>query len=141
MMDRSGSSTTTETPTVRSFYAKKGTYLISLNDKYDPIEIAEGEVLSYVDNPEQHREDHFSKYEKKERYLYLKDELNKKLAKVTLLKLVDAAAKGDIQAAEIIALGYYDGRFGERNLTKAKKWGSYAAKKGSKAAQELMGKL
>ncbi len=100
----------------------------------------EGEVLSYTDNPEQHREDHFSKYEKKERYLYLKDELNKKLAKVTLLKLVDAAAKGDIQAAETIALGYYDGRFGERNLTKAKKWGSYAAKHGSKAAQELMEK-
>ena len=26
-------------------YNKKGTYLISLNDKYDPIEIAEGETF------------------------------------------------------------------------------------------------
>ncbi len=99
------------------------------------------EVLSYEDNPLQLREDHFSKFEKKQRYEYLKEELMKKLAKVTLLKLVDAAAKGDIRAAEEIAVGYHDGRFGERNLTKAKKWASYAAKHGSKVAAELMQKL
>ncbi len=99
------------------------------------------EFLSYSDNPEQLREDHFSKHEKKERYEYLKAELMKKLAKVTLFQLVDAAAKGDIPAAEAIATGYYDGRFGERNLTKAKKWASYAAKHGSTIAEELLKKL
>ena len=30
---------------VKSCCEKKGTYLISLNDKYDPIEIAEGETF------------------------------------------------------------------------------------------------
>ena len=30
---------------ILNLYDKKGTYLISLNDKYDPIEIAEGETF------------------------------------------------------------------------------------------------
>ena len=96
------------------------------------------EVLVYEDNPEQSREEHFKKEEKHERYLYLKAELEKKLKKLSLIPLVDAAAKGSIEAAEKLALGYYHGDFGERNLAKAKKWGSYAAKHGSQAAGELL---
>ena len=37
-----------------------------------------GEALNYSHNPEQFREVHFAKDEKKERYEYLKSELNKK---------------------------------------------------------------
>ncbi len=37
-----------------------------------------GETLNYSHNPEQFREVHFAKDEKKERYEYLKSELNKK---------------------------------------------------------------
>lgn len=96
------------------------------------------EELVYKDNPEQFREEHFKKEEKHERYLYLKAELDRKLKKLALIPLVDAAARGSIEAAEKLALGYYHGDFGERNLTKAKKWGSYAAKRGSRAAGELL---
>ncbi len=96
------------------------------------------EELSYEDNPVQKREDHFAKAEKHERYLYLKAQLDKKLGKMELLKLIDAAAKGDIDAAEKIALGYFTGIFGEKNPAKAKKWASYAAKHGSSAAAELL---
>ena len=99
------------------------------------------EVLDYENNPEQLREEHFSKEEKHDRYKYLKTELENKLSKVALLKYIDSAAKGNIEAAEKIALGYYSGEFGEKNMAKAKKWASYAAKHGSVAAQELMGKL
>lgn len=38
------------------------------------------EKLSYDDNPEQFREVHFAKPEKKERYEYLRDQLNKYLS-------------------------------------------------------------
>ena len=61
--------------------------------------------------------------------------------KQKLLDLIDKAGKGSIEAAEAIALGYYNGDFGEKNYAKAKKWASYAAKHGSEAAIELMGKL
>ena len=37
------------------------------------------EVLDYTGNQEQHREDHFAKTEKHERYLYLREELKKLL--------------------------------------------------------------
>ncbi len=96
------------------------------------------EVLSYEDNPEQLREDHFAKEEKHERYKYLKAQLEKRLGKLALLSLIDAAAKGNIEAAEKIALGYYNGTFGEKNLAKARKWASYAAKHGSEASKELL---
>ena len=36
-----------------------------------------GEALSYVNNPEQFREVHFAREEKRERYEYLKDELKR----------------------------------------------------------------
>lgn len=100
-----------------------------------------GEILSYEGNPEQLREDHFAKEEKLQRYIYLKEQLKKKLGKLTLLSLIDAAARGNIEAAEKVALGYYSGEFGEKNLPKAKKWASYASKHGSEAAKELMTKL
>ena len=61
--------------------------------------------------------------------------------KQKLLDLIDKAGKGSIEAAEKIAVGYYKGDFGEKNLTKAKKWASYAAKHGSEVAEGLMGKL
>lgn len=38
-----------------------------------------GEVLNYEDNPEQFREVHFQKTEKKERYEYLKNALSKRM--------------------------------------------------------------
>jgi hypothetical protein len=40
------------------------------------------EILNYDDCPEQHREIHFAKEEKKKRYEYLKSELLKKVAKI-----------------------------------------------------------
>ncbi len=61
--------------------------------------------------------------------------------KQKLLDLIDQAGKGSIEAAEAIATGYYKGEFGEKNLVKAKKWASYAAKHGSEIAEELLQKL
>lgn len=61
--------------------------------------------------------------------------------KQKLLDLIDKAGKGNIEAAEEIAVGYYKGSFGDKNPAKAKKWASYAAKHGSEVAQELLGKL
>lgn len=99
------------------------------------------EVLSYEDNPEQFRDDHFAKKEKYERYEYLKAELEKKLMKHKLLKLIDQAARGDIDAAAEVAKAYFEGCYGEVNKAKAKKWASYAAKHGSKLAGEILAKL
>ena len=96
------------------------------------------EELVYEGNPEQLREDHFLKEEKHERYLYLKAELHKKLKKLSMFGLIDSAAKGSIDAAEKLALGYYNGDFGEKNTAKAKKWASYAVKHGSSAAADLL---
>ena len=61
--------------------------------------------------------------------------------KQKLLDLIDKAGKGSIEAAEQIAVGYYNGEFGEKNLAKSKKWASYAAKHGSKVAEELLKKV
>ncbi len=61
--------------------------------------------------------------------------------KQKLLDLIDKAGKGSIDAAEQIAVGYFNGDFGEKNLTKSKKWASYAAKHGSEIAIELLTKL
>jgi TPR repeat protein len=58
-----------------------------------------------------------------------------------LLDLIDKAGKGSIEAAEEIALGYYSGTLGEKNLAKAKKWASYAAKHGSIACQDILNRL
>lgn len=96
------------------------------------------EELSYEGNPEQFREDHFRLDDKEERYRYLKSGFDRKVKKLMLLTLIDAAAKGNIEAAEKIALGYYHGDFGESNPAKAKKWAQYAAKHGSRAAEDLL---
>ena len=61
--------------------------------------------------------------------------------KQILLDLIDKAGKGSIDAAEQIAVGYFNGDFGEKNLAKSKKWASYAAKHGSEVAIELLTKL
>lgn len=58
--------------------------------------------------------------------------------KQRLLDLIDKAGKGSIEAAEEIAVGYYNGDFGEKNLAKARKWASYAAKHGSEKAREII---
>ncbi len=99
------------------------------------------EVLSYDDNPEQFRDDHFAKEEKHDRYQFLKAELEKKYKKMALLTLIDMAARGNIEAAEKVALGYYSGDYGDKNLAKAKKWASYASKHGSDAARKLLSEL
>ena len=96
------------------------------------------EGLIYEGNPEQFREDHFKLDDKEERYQFLKSEFDKKVKKMMLLTLIDAAAKGNIEAAEKIALGYYHGDFGGSNLAKAKKWASYAARHGSRKAEDLL---
>ncbi|MBP3197097.1 MAG: hypothetical protein J6N21_08850 [Butyrivibrio sp.] len=57
-----------------------------------------------------------------------------------LLDLIDRAGKGSIEAAEEIAVGYFKGTFGEKNIVKAKKWASYAAKHGSTVCQEILDK-
>ena len=39
------------------------------------------EILNYEGNPEQYREVHFAKEEKRQRYEYLRDELKKRFGK------------------------------------------------------------
>lgn len=64
------------------------------------------------------------------------------MSKQELLDLIDKAGKGSIEAAEAIAEGYFKGSFdGKKNLEKAKKWASYAAKHGSEKATEILAKL
>lgn len=99
------------------------------------------EKLNYENNPEQSRDEHFSKEEKHERYLYLKRELDKKLQKLSMLGLIDKAAKGSIDAAAQLAEAYFTGKYGDQNTAKAKKWASYAAKHGSALAEELLFKM
>ena len=55
-----------------------------------------------------------------------------------MLKLIDKAARGDIEAAAALAEGYMKGSFGEKNIEKALKWGRYAAKRGDRKAAELL---
>ncbi len=64
------------------------------------------------------------------------------MSKQELLDLIDKAGKGSIEAAEAIAEGYFKGSFdGKKNLEKARKWASYAAKHGSEKAAEILEKL
>ena len=64
------------------------------------------------------------------------------MGKQELLDLIDKAGKGSIEAAEAIAVGYFNGSFdGKPNLVKAKKWASYAAKHGSEKAAEILARL
>ncbi|WP_242832072.1 YunG family protein [Butyrivibrio sp. VCD2006] len=98
-------------------------------------------VYDVENNPEQLREVHFEKEEKHQRYLFLKKELEKRLNKLRLLRLIDRAAKGNIKAAGELADAYYTGKFGDTNHAKAKKWASYAAKHGDAKAQEILNSL
>lgn len=55
------------------------------------------------------------------------------------IRLIDLAAKGNIEAAADLAEGYLKGSFGESpNIVKARKWASYAAKHGSEKARQLL---
>ncbi len=99
------------------------------------------EVLNYENNPIQLREVHFEKKEKHERYLYIKAELDKKLNKLAMIELIDKAAKGSIEAAAELAEAYYLGKYGDKNPAKAKKWASYAAKRGSKLAEDILARI
>ena len=55
------------------------------------------------------------------------------------LELIDLAAKGNIEAAALLAEGYLNGEFdGTVHPEKGRKWASYAAKKGSTKAAELL---
>ena len=99
------------------------------------------EKLNYENNPEQSRDEHFAKTEKHERYLYLKQELDRKIQKLAMLELIDKAAKGSIDAAGELAEAYFTGKYGDKNVAKAKKWASYAAKHGSKLAEEILAKI
>ena len=99
------------------------------------------EKLSYDNNPQQSRDEHFSKDEKHERYQYLKRELDRRLQKLSMLELIDKAAKGSIDAAGELAEAYFTGKYGDQNTAKAKKWASYAAKHGSKLAEEILAKM
>ncbi len=99
------------------------------------------EVLVYENNPIQLREIHFEKEEKHQRYLNLKDKLAKRLDKLSMLKLIDKAAKGNTDAAGELAEAYFTGKYGDKNHIKAKKWADYAAKHGSSLAEEILSKL
>jgi TPR repeat protein len=62
--------------------------------------------------------------------------------KQMLLDLIDKAGKGSIEAAEQIAEAYFTGSLeGKKNLVKAKKWASYAAKHGSEKASEILSEI
>ena len=64
------------------------------------------------------------------------------MGKQELLDLIDKAGKGSIEAAEEIAEGYFKGSFdGKKNLEKARKWASYAAKHGSVKAAAILHEL
>ena len=53
--------------------------------------------------------------------------------------LVDAAARGDIEAAAKLGEGFLKGSFdGVKNPEKARKWLSYAAKRGNELAASLL---
>ena len=59
-----------------------------------------------------------------------------------LIRLVDAAALGSVEAAEPLGIGYYDGSLtGVKDLRKAVKWCHYAARKGSVKAEEILSKI
>ena len=66
----------------------------------------------------------------------------KALAKERQFRLIDAAARGSIEAAADLAEGYYTGAFGEApNVKKALKWAGYAAKRGSSKAEKILAEI
>ncbi len=64
------------------------------------------------------------------------------MASDELVKLIDKAIGGSIEAAEKLGEGYMKGKFGGKpNYEKALKWSRYAAKKGSARAEETIKKI
>ena len=64
------------------------------------------------------------------------------MASLKLLRLIDAAVSGDVEAAEALGEGYMKGEFGGQiNLEKAYKWSMYAAKHGSERALVMLEEL
>ena len=56
--------------------------------------------------------------------------------------LIDKAALGDIEAAGFLAEGYQKGLYEcEVSAAKAKKWATYAAKRGDERAQKVLDEL
>ena len=56
--------------------------------------------------------------------------------------LIDKAALGDVEAAGHLAEGYLKGLHEcEVNHAKAKKWATYAAKRGDERAQQVLNEL
>ena len=56
--------------------------------------------------------------------------------------LIDRAAKGDIEAAGLLAEGYANGKYQcEKNDIKAMKWAKYAAAKGDVLAGKVLEQL
>ena len=56
--------------------------------------------------------------------------------------LIDKAAIGDLEAAGLLAEGYLKGKYEcEKNPAKAKKWATYAAKKGDERAKKVLEEL
>lgn len=71
--------------------------------------------------------------------IVMKEEIILDEKKLALLDLIDKAGKGSIEAAEQVAEAYFKGTYEDKpNFTKAKKWGSYAAKHGSEKAAEIL---
>ncbi len=98
-------------------------------------------ALTYDTEHEQLRADHLSRKEVYDYYIFLKDELKKKMGKLKLISLLDRAIRGDVDAASEVAIAYYTGELGEKNLPKAKKWALYATKRGSKLDLERIARL
>ncbi len=63
------------------------------------------------------------------------------LARERRFSLVDRAAKGDIDAAAELGIGYLDGSFGAADIGRGLKWCRYAAKHGSVRASARLRKM
>lgn len=63
------------------------------------------------------------------------------MANAQWITLFDRAATGDLDAIMKLAEGYLLGSYGEKNLIKARKWASFAAKREHPGARELLEKI
>lgn len=63
------------------------------------------------------------------------------MANADWIALFDRAAMGDLDAIMKLAEGYLLGSYGEKNLIKARKWASFAARKEHPGARELLEKI
>lgn len=63
------------------------------------------------------------------------------MANADWIALFDRAAMGDLDAIMKLAEGYLLGSYGEKNLVKARKWASFAAKREYPGARELLERI